>query len=323
MSNGIDSPLPEPDRDEDDESRTLRPTTWADYVGQTTIKDQLRTKCRAAHLLKRPLPHLLIHGPMGTGKTTLAHLASIETGDYLEVISRKVDQRGLMQALWNIPGGQGILFIDEAHRLSASVQEDLLTLTEEGFIQSRWGTEEFPWLTVILATTEKRLIVEPLQSRCTVLDLEDYSHDEMTEIVRGMARRAHVELDAEACAALATAAVGMPRAARHLVLAAKELVAVGETPTVDEVLRLCRLDADGLGSDHRKYLSELLTLGGQAGLEVLTVRLQLHKTQVQRIERVLIDRGYVKYDTRGRVLTATGRARLQGRSLRPLREMAS
>lgn len=308
--------------DDHDESRTLRPTNWAGYVGQDRIKDQLRTKARAAVELGRPIGHLLIHGPMGSGKTTLAHLVAAETGDWLEVISRKVDHRGLMQALWNIPQGQGILFIDEAHRLPVGVQEDLLTLTEEQFIQSKWGgAEPFPWLTVILATTEKRLLNLPLQSRCTILDLEDYTTEEMNRIVAGMCERAGISLDAETVGALAAAAVGMPRAARHLVLGAQELIAVGQEPTVDAVLAHCGVEADGLGVDHLKYLETIRLLGGQAGLEILSTRLQLHRTQVQRVERLLVDRGYVRYDSRGRALTAAGRARLDGVPLTPLRSM--
>ena len=302
--------------DDENESRTLRPTTWSQYIGQHRLTTQLRTKCQAAFKLERPLGHLLIHGPLGSGKTTLAHLAAAETGDHLVEISRPVDERGLMHALWSLPNsGAGILFIDEAHRQSRGTQESLLTLTEAGFIQSKWGTEHFDWLTVIMATTEKRLINEPLQSRCTVMDMDEYTEEEMQAIVAGMAERAGVELDEEVVAALAIAAVGVPRAARHLVLAAQELVAVEQNPTTEAILTHCRLDRDGLSRDHLAYLECLVDVGGQAGLEILSVRLQLHKTQVQRIERLLVDRGYVRYDSRGRILTGSGRARLQGKIL--------
>lgn len=307
------------DTEDDSEARTLRPTAWEDYIGQGPLVTQLRTKCQAAFKLERPLDHLLINGTQGSGKTTLAHLAADETGDPLVKISRPVNESELMQALWDLPGGAGILFIDEAHMQSARTQRGLLTLTEEGFIQTRYGTDKFPWLTVILATTEKRLINLPLQSRCSVLDMDEYTLDEMSLIVEGMARRAEVPLEPDVASALAVAAVGVPRAARHLVLAAQELTAVGQEPTLEAILTHCRLDADGLGRDHLGYMRCLHLLGGQAGLEVLTVRLQLHRTEVQRIERLLVDRGYVRYDSRGRVLTGSGRARLEGKTLTPLR----
>lgn len=314
MGRGLDEPLPRPEVDEDDEvdGRTLRPTTWDDYVGQDTLKRQLQTKCRAAFKLARPLDHLLIHGPMGSGKTTLARLAADETGDELAVIARRCDQKGLMEALWSLPGKRGVLFIDEAHRLPTGVQEDLLTLTEEGYIDSKWGVEEFPWLTVIMATTEKRLINEPLQTRCTILDMDDYSLAEMEEIVRGMARRAQIGLDDDIVAALAVAAVGVPRSARRLVLGAKELEADRQAVTVENILAHCRVEPDGLTNDHLGFLREMERLGGQAGLEVLSVRLQLHKTQVQRTERLLVDRGLVRYGPGGRLLTGDGRRRLDG-----------
>lgn len=307
------------DIDENDE-RTLRPLSWRDYIGQAPLVTQLRTKCQAAFKLERPLDHLLINGTQGSGKTTLAHLAADETGDSLVKISRPVNESELMQAIWDLPGpGVGILFIDEAHMQSARTQRSLLTLTEEGYIQTKFGTDSFPWLTVILATTEKRMISLPLQSRLTILDMDEYTLDEMGLIVEGMAERAGVALDSDTTSALAVAAVGVPRAARHLVLAAQELSAVGQEPTLDAILTHCRLDADGLSRDHLGYMRCLQLIGGQAGLEVLTVRLQLHRTEVQRIERLLVDRGYVRYDSRGRVLTGSGRARLEGKTLAPLR----
>ncbi len=88
--------------------------------------------------------------------------------------------------------------------------------------------------------------------------------------------------------------------------------------TAEDILAHCRISGDGLTRDHLGYLECLLNLGGQAGLEVLSVRLQLHKTQVQRIERLLMDRGYVRHDSRGRMLTGTGRARLKGTTLAPV-----
>ena len=308
---------------DDIETRTLRPTTWDDYIGQTQIKEQLRTKAVAALNLRRPIGHILLTGEMGCGKTTLAHLVAAETGDWLEVIARKVDERGLMQHLWEIPNRQGICFIDEAHRLSPSTQEGLLTLLEEGFIQTKWGPERFPWLTLILATTERRKINKPLRSRCTDLRLADYTHDEMKQIVEGMARRAEVTLDDEMHDAFATAACGQPRAARHLVLGAEELAASGQDVTVDAVLKHCGIERDGLRVDHMRFLATLRDLGGQSGLDNLSSQLGVAPQEIQETERLLIARGYVRRDTQGRMLMAAGRARLEGRELRPLREMAS
>lgn len=305
------------------DQRTLRPTCWDDYIGQETIKDQLRTKAAAALSLQQPIGHLLITGPMGSGKTTLAHLMAAETGDWLEVISRRVDQRGLMHHLWEIPNGQGILFIDEVHRLHKSVQEDLLSLTEEQFIQSRWGTEEYPWLTVVMATTDRRAVNGPLRSRCLNLHLADYTHDEMVRIVAGMAQRAGVELDDDMCDAFATAAVGMPRAARHIVLGAGEIAATRGEITVDTVLRHCGLERDGLNGDHLRYMDTLRTLGGQAGLDTLASQLGVHPQEIQETERLLLHRGYVRRESQGRMLLSSGRARLDGRELRQVRTMAS
>jgi Holliday junction DNA helicase RuvB len=309
---GLEAPLPTVEEPAD-ESRTLRPTRWGDYVGQADLVTQLRTKCQAAFNLAKPLGHLLISGPLGSGKTTLAHLAAQETGESMEIIARPVNEGGLMEALWELPAERGVLFIDEAHRQSKATQESLLTLTEEGYIQSRWGTATFPWITVIMATTEKRLINEPLQSRCTILDMVPYTDDEMATIVRGMAARVGVELAEGMTEGLATAAVGVPRAARHLVLGAHELAAVGQAVTLDSVLNHCRVQRDGLTADHLAYMQCLVDVGGNAGQETLSVRLQLHRTQVQRIERLLVDRDYVKYagGSIGRILTGKGRARLR------------
>lgn len=301
--------------DEMDEPRTLRPTTWDDYVGQETLTTQLRVKCQAAFKLAKPLGHLLISGTPGSGKTTLAQLAASETGDTLAVISRPVNENDLMQVLWDLPGGRGIVFIDEAHRQPKKTQEGLLTLCEEGYIQTRWGTEHFDWLTVIFATTDKRKLDEALQSRCTILNMRPYTADEMVQIVEGMAERANVPLDRPTCEALAAASNGVPRAARHLVLAAQEIDAVGQPLTVDRILTQHGVEADGLTEDHLEYMRTLLNVGGQAGLEVLSTRLGLHRTQLQRVERLLVDRGYIRYASQGRVLTGVGRGRLDGRAL--------
>lgn len=297
---------------EDENDRTLSPADWQSFVGQAELVKQLRTKCEASFALERPLGHILITGPLGSGKTTLARLAAAETGDHLEVISRAVDERGLMQALWNIPTGAGVLFIDEAHRLSKTTQESLLTLTEEGYIQSKWGTDHFPWLTVIMATTEKQKINAPLRSRCTILDMDPYSDEEMREIVVGMADRAGVSLPCQVIDAIATAAVGVPRAARLLVLGAQELVATKQKVTPETVLAHCRVEADGLTRDHLGYLQSLHFLGGQAGLENLSTHLSFDRTQTVATERLLVDRGYVRRGPSGRILTGAGRARLNG-----------
>jgi len=99
----------------DADGKTLRPLTWEPFIGQEALTSRLRTKGKAAFELERPHDHPLITGPTGTGsgKTTLAHLVTEETGDIVEVISRPVDERGLMQALWALPANGGALFIDE------------------------------------------------------------------------------------------------------------------------------------------------------------------------------------------------------------------
>jgi len=292
----------------------VRATTWNDYIGQPKLKKRLDVHIRAALAENRPLEHVLLTGPPGMGKTTIANIIAARLGDPFHVLSMPMKPAALASFFMEIEEEGGVVFMDEVHRASKSHQEDLLTLLEDGYLSNSSGRRiEAPWLTVIGATTEPENVLPPLYSRFPIVPrVEEYTLDEMERIITGMAAKLKVDLEEEA-GALARAAGGVPRAARQLVLAARALAITtqqdnGVAPTAAGVLAFCEIDPSGLTQNHLLYIDCLRKLGGKAGLAVIATMMRLHESVVRELERLLIGRELLTYGEKGRELTTKGRA---------------
>lgn len=299
----------------------LRPQEWDEYHGQHDLKARLDVHIRAALAHNRPLAHVLLAGPPGVGKTTIAKIIASRLDDPIVMFSKPIPARQFIREVRQL--GAGVVFVDEAHRLSKAAQEDLLPLLEDGYLDTPGGRLECPWITVIAATTERDKIIRPLLDRFPVKPTFDpYTEDDLTRIVEGFARRAGVAIDEQDASVLAKAAGGVPRHARELIVAYRDLwQANGSRPMAEEVIVFCDIEADGLTRGHLDYLDYLDRLGGQAGIETLANRMQLHQAEVRDLERLLLDRQLLVLTSGGRFITTSGRERLHGdvRSSRPNR----
>lgn len=285
-----------------------RPASLDAYVGQQAIKDKLRPRIAQAWAECKPLPHILLTGESGGGKTTLAKLIAQEVSEPFTVIDlSKMTEAQFVSFIRRFEGG--VLFIDELHRAKADKQEMLLTLMEEGQVTTSYGgTIPVDWLTVIAATTEKQKLLPTIVNRFPVrLELAPYTDDEMIETVRRM-----TDLPESDCITLGRAAAGNPRSARDLVQAYLALGYVTDEDKAGHALRLVGVEEDGLTEDHLRYLRALDQLEGQAGEIPLCNRLRCHSSQLLTLERLLIDRGLVTLTKGGRAITAEGDRRLRG-----------
>jgi len=234
-----------------------------------------------------------------------------------------ITERSLVRIVRQFQGG--IFFIDELHRGTKRDQEMLLPLLESGQIFDRRGrSHHVGWMTVVAATTEPHLVIPPLWDRFVIRPtFAPYSDDDLTQIVLGMGDRMGVSMDSEVVGALGRASGGVPRRARTLILAYRDLAIYpeqsltyefGVEPSrdiVDAVLDLCQVDRDGLTNEHIQYLDVLAGTGGTAGLNIMTRLLNLHQSIVMEIERILVLRGLLEYSPAGRDLTAKGWARVR------------
>lgn len=283
------------------------------------MKAELEVRVESAIVEERALDHVLLYGPPGAGKTALAAVIADQLGEPFEVVTMPIGIRPLIRIINTF---SGVLLLDEIHRCSNKEQENLLPLLEFGYIQDTSGRKvSADWLTIVGATTEKRDLIDPLIDRFEIVpDFDDYTDDEMAEIVQGMARKANLTISNEHAMAFGKASAGTPRKARRFVLSYRDLQnTLKREPSHEEVLNLCRTSSDGLTSLHVKYLETLDALGGAKGLAVLSSLLREPSSILIETERLLIERGYITYGDRGRELTQAGTHRVKGptRTTRP------
>lgn len=296
---------------------TMRPNSLSEYIGQTHTINELKVRAQAAKTQGRTLDHVLLCGPTGSGKTSLAILIAIlMNGEYLEYtmpITPKIMQTAVGMFPIN-PNKPGILFLDEIHRLTPKQQEDLMPLIEFGYLQGTNGKKiESRNLTIIGATTEPQKMIAPLWDKFPIKpSWEPYTDEEMAKIVVGMARKSSVIVSEDDAMVLGKAACGIPRKVRQFILAMRDITATStHNATATEALLFCRTEVDGLTTQHLNYLQTLQKLGGTSGLKLMSNLLSLNESVIVDLERLLYQNGLVEPTSSGRTLTTEGMRRIR------------
>lgn len=295
----------------------VRCISWDSVIGQEWAVNQIRSYAEHAVKTSRAMPPILLAGPPGTGKTTMATLTTSITGDNLEVVmGNSLTSDRLASVLLSCPGATTVL-IDEAHGMSRSLQRDMLSLLEQGVLHTRNRKVRISDVTsFILATTDLADLSKPLQDRCRIVRFESYSDADMTKIGVSMAARIGVDIDPTEVAILAPACNGTPRHMRHFIEVA-EMLAGGDRVTAHNILSHLDIDDDGCTREHRSILRALDELGGTAGLDRLAGYAGMLPEIVEEAERLLVRRGLIEYDARGRRLTGPGYKKTRGVHVRP------
>ena len=304
--------------------KTLRPSAWGDYIGQEGIKTNLQVLLGAARERGHAPEHLLLYGPPGLGKTTLAHLIASDLGVAMKITSGPAIERvGDLAAILTNLGTNDILFIDEIHRLNKSVEEVLYPALEAGVLDiiigkgpsARTIQLELPAFTLVAATTRIALLSAPLRSRFSggVFRLEFYSNEEIAEIVRRSASILQVKLGDGAAHTIAVRSRFTPRTANYLLKRCRDFAQVHKrelnSELVEEALTLLGYDRVGLQETDRGLLRTIIEKfgGGPVGLSTLAAATAEEDATIEEVyEPYLIRSGLLERTPRGRIVTALG-----------------
>jgi len=302
----------------------LRPTAWADYIGQESIKQNIHILLTAAAGREEPAEHMLFYGPPGLGKTTLAHLIAKETGRNISVTSGPaIEKIGDLASILTNLAPNDILFIDEIHRLSKLVEEILYPAMESGVMDIMIGKGpsarsvqlELPPFTLIGATTRIGMMSSPLRSRFGggTFRMEYYKDEELAKILKRSSEILSIPIEDNAIKEIVTRSRKTPRTANYFL---KRVRDYGQVKGLDlnnaianEAMSLLGIDNVGLTAIDRTYLSVLHKKfkGGPVGIQTMASALNEDEGTLEEvIEPYLLSLGFIERTPRGRAITESG-----------------
>ena len=308
---------------DDEQAPSLRPRKFAEFIGQTAVTENLMTGIRAARGRGEALDHVLLHGPPGLGKTTLARIIANELGVRFHQTSGPVIMRAgdLAAQLTNLDEGD-VLFIDEIHRLNPAVEEVLYPAMEDFQLDliigegpaARSVRIDLQRFTLVGATTRAGLITKPLYDRFLIPQrLDFYEADDLAVMLLRLARVMNVALAADGARELAARARGTPRVAGRLLRRVRdeafEKVDIIDAAFARKALETLGVDGKGMDAMDRRYLACIADNygGGPVGVETLAAALSEHRNAIEDvIEPFMMQQGFIRRTPSGRVLAAAG-----------------
>ena len=300
---------------------TIRPETIEEYIGQTDVKENIKVFVDAAKMRHEALDHVLLYGPPGLGKTTLAFIIAHEMGTNIKTASGpSIEKTGDLAAVLSSLEPGDVLFIDEIHRMPRYIEEILYPAMEDFSLDIIVGSEgnsrnikiDLPPFTLVGATTRAGDLSAPLRDRFGIINkLQFYTVEELTDIVKRTARVLDMTIDEEAAVELATRSRGTPRIANRLFKRVRDFAMVEGNGNIDlniteKALKKLKVDKIGLDNTDRELLLSIINKfnGGPVGIEAISSTIGEEATTIEDVyEPYLLQIGLLKRTSRGRVVT--------------------
>ena len=306
---------------EDSFEKSIRPASIDEYIGQSEVKENIEIYIKAALMRDEPLDHVLLYGPPGLGKTTLAHIIANELGSNLKMATGPaIEKTGDLAAILSSLEPGDVLFIDEIHRIPRFIEETLYSAMEDFTLTIVVGSDsssrnikiDLPPFTLVGATTRTGDLTSPLRDRFGIISkLNYYTIDELSEIIKRTSRVLECPIEEDAAIELAKRSRGTPRIANRLFKRVRDYALVMGDGVIDKEiadLALNKLKVDELGLDETDYnlLKAIIEKfnGGPVGIDAIASSIGEEQTTIEDVyEPYLLQNGFLKRTNRGRVVT--------------------